>query len=648
MPLVMLKRIFLVLVPLVVILIAISAFLLTETRELTGAIRDVETHSAIPDAVVEMAGNRSTTDEQGRYTMTIPRSKVMLRASADGYESLQMELNGDDLFQRTFAIDFALTPNVVKATLVDAETLKPLPNIPVRVGDKSITTNAQGALNLRGVKQNTPIAVEIPGYQSIAFSYIGHLEFDLPVSPNQVVVSVLDRTTNQPIPSAQLELPEGKFKGDAQGQVVLKRIKPGTIIRASAAGFETAGVSFLGNDLAITLRPNTLDGVVLDATTNQPISGTLVYMGNTIVTTNAKGAYHLDNVPAKTTLTIKSPGYRKTQVPLNGVTRQDIKLAPFLVRGVHIPFGIPFDRVREVMDLAGKTELNAIVISVKAEKGRIEWDSQVPLAKEIGAPMNGTDLSQVIQTCRAKNMYCIARIPVFQDTLLATMRPQYAVKNASGAIFVEGNGTSWVSAFNQEVWTYHIALAKEIAAMGFDEIQWDYVRFPGQSGVSLGMPSTEETRIAAITGFLVRAQKELRPTGVFISADVFGLTAATDDEQYIGQRLRDVGPYVDYVSPMVYPDTWHMASDLITRGLGIKNCTVAVTCPYDIIYNSYKRSAEKTPTKVRLWLQAYSGTGDYGVKEYRLQKKAAVDAGSVGWLFWNGGGVYDPKIFDVP
>jgi len=101
------------------------------------------------------------------------------------------------------------------------------------------------------------------------------------------------------------------------------------------------------------------------------------------------------------------------------------------------------------------------------------------------------------------------------------------------------------------------------------------------------------------------------------------LTTATDDDQFIGQRLRDLGPYVDYVSPMVYPDTWNEASDLIARGLGVKNCTVAVNCPYDIIFNSYKRAAEKTPTKVRLWLQAYSGRGDFGVKEYRIQKTAA-------------------------
>ncbi len=99
---------------------------------------------------------------------------------------------------------------------------------------------------------------------------------------------------------------------------------------------------------------------------------------------------------------------------------------------------------------------------------------------------------------------------------------------------------------------------------------------------------------------------------------------------------------------MVYPDTWVGASDLLTKGLGIRNCTVADLCPYDIVYNSYKRAVEKTSTKVRLWLQAYQGHGDFGVPQYRLQRKAANDAGSYGWMFWSGTGTYDIKTFDPP
>ena len=150
-----------------------------------------------------------------------------------------------------------------------------------------------------------------------------------------------------------------------------------------------------------------------------------------------------------------------------------------------------------------------------------------------------------------------------------------------------------------------------------------------------------------VAGFLARAQKELRPTGVFISADVFGLTTATEDDQYTGQRLKDLGAYVDYISPMVYPDVWAASSDLLSRGLGIGNCAIAVRCPYDVIYNSYKRSAEKTSAKVRLWLQAYPGRGNFGIEQYKIQKKAAEEAGGTGWMFWNAAGSYDARMFDA-
>ncbi len=238
-------------------------------------------------------------------------------------------------------------------------------------------------------------------------------------------------------------------------------------------------------------------------------------------------------------------------------------------------------------------------------------------------------------------------MPVFQDTLLATLRPNQAVRYPNGTVFFETGGAAWINPFVPENGSYVIALAKEIAALGFDEIQFDYVRFPGLAGSFYwGAEYNEEARIAAIVGFLARAQKELRPTGIFISADVFGLTTATDDDQHTGQRLRDLGPYVDYLCPMVYPDTWVDASTLLTRGLQIKDCTEATKCPYEVVYNSYKRAIEKTSAKVRLWIQAYSGRGNFGVTQYRLQKKAATEAASSGWMFWSGTGIYDPKIFD--
>lgn len=643
------KRTLLVLVLALGLLAAATIFLFEETRQLSGVVRDSETHEPIPGASVTLATRQAVSDAQGEYSLAMPRGTETITVTADGYAPAEAKVNGDALFAHSFSVDLTLSPNLVTGVVRDAENKQPLPNVQVLVGDKTVAANGQGLFQVRAVKRGVPISAQVPGYEPLAGQYAGEGDVALNLTPNAVAVTVVDKYTNQPVSKAKIEQGGAQAFTDASGRAVAHRIKPGLPITATAPGFAAGSAPFAGADVRIALRPNTLDGSVVDATTNKPVSGTLVYLGDTFVQTGADGRYHLDNVPEQGAITVKAPGYRKTQVDVSGTNQRDVKLAPFLVHGIHIPFGLPADQVRGLMAMVKKTELNAIVITVKPEKGRLAWESQVPLAKEIGAPqVRGIDLHEVVTWCKAENIYCIARLAVFWDEQLANARPSLAIHNEDGTTYSAG-GAAWANPFKTEVWDYDIALAKEIAALGFDEIQFDYVRFPGEiDGLTFGTDNTQAARVAAITGFLARAQKELRPTGVYLSADVLGLTTATNDDQGIGQRLQDLGPYLDYVSPMVYPDRWEGASYLVSKGLGIQDCTDALQCPYDVIYNSLKHAEEKTKTKVRLWLQAYPGPADYGVKEYRLQRKAAIDAGSVGWMFWNNAGTYDIKTFDPP
>lgn len=646
----MFKWILRLLVLAVLVLAALLVYRLKETRQLIGVVHDVETHTPLEGARISIAGYTTSTNARGEYSITIPRGMFVLTANADGYASIQTRVNGEDLFTGTIAVNLALTQNRVAGVVQDAETNQPMANVLVQIGEKTVTTNAQGVFQARGVKNGSAVTAQVLGYQPSALVFSGQTDFGLALVPNTVNTSVIDQFTRQPIANAQIQAGEAAVVADTQGHAVLRRVKPGVSIRATAPGYEAASASFNGDDVQLVLRPNTLDGTVVDATTGQPIRNTLVYLGTSVVATNAQGAYHLENMPAKAFIILKAPGYRKTQIDVSGTVRRDVKLSPFTVKGIRIPFGTTPDHVHEEIDLVNKTELNSIVIDVKSERGRIAWDTQVPLAKQIDAAyLRGVDPREVVELCRQHNIYCIARFSVFRDTQLATARPNLALRYPSGTVFIEGGERAWTNPLNTDVWDYNLALAKEVAALGFDEIQFDYIRFPGRNeGLYSGAASTEEGRVAAITGFLARAQKELHPTGIFISADVFGLTTATNDDQYTGQRLRDLGPYLDYISPMVYPDVWAEASFLLSNGLGIPNCTEAVRCPYEVIYNSYKRAAEKTPTKIRLWLQAYPGRGDFGVAQYRLQKNAANDAGSLGWMFWNGFGNYDPKMFGPP
>ncbi|HEX9076322.1 MAG TPA: putative glycoside hydrolase [Anaerolineae bacterium] len=648
----MLKKVTMLVSSFVLLIVLAGGVLLyrmNDTRQLAGVIRDSETQAPLEGATVSAGNDRVVTNDRGEYSISFPRGTLPLAVEFDGYLPVEGQVNGTDPFARAFTMDLDLIPNQVAGYVLDAQTNQTLGNVAVRFGDKDIIANEMGAFAVRGVKKGTPVSVQVIGYQPAALTYDGEDYLNIPLIPSAITVTVVD-LAGQPVPNARVQAGDQSVSTDAQGRGVLSRIKPGVTISASASGFDSASTGpVTGNAVRLSLRPNILDGVVMDAATGKPISNTIVYLGNTIVTSNAKGTYHFDNVPAKATVTFKAPGYQKTAVEVAGASRRDVKLQPFLVKGIHIPFGLTPDRVREDIDMVKKTELNAIVIDVKAEKGRVGWDSAVPLAKEINATwLKGIDLLEVVERCRLDNIYCIARMPVFQDTLLANARPDLALRYSNGRIHADNNETAWTNAANTTVWDYNIALAKEVAALGFDEIQFDYVRFPGQvNGLYTGELAKEDGRVAAISGFLARAQKELRPTGVFISADVFGLTTATDDDQYTGQRLKDLGPYLDYISPMVYPDVWAASSDLLSGGLGIGNCALAVRCPYDVIYNSYKRSAEKTSAKVRLWLQAYAGRGNFGIEQYKIQKKAAEEAGSTGWMFWNAAGSYDPKMFDA-
>lgn len=642
------KQVLLLLIFILGSIVGALAYLSNETRQLTGTVNDAILHTPIADARLIIANRTVMTNGRGEYSVSIPRGIHPLHVEADGYLPFDTQVNGDDLFVRAYALDLALQPNRVTIHVRDAETGQALANARVTLGIHTWSADTVGRVELRRVTSGTAITVQMPGYQSYTLIFDGTSNIEVALLPTVLNIAVLDQYTQQPIANARVQADALTTSTNAEGTAILRRVLPGTTVRASASGYESAGTPFLGNDLRIALRPNTLEGTITDAITGQPISGTLVYLGNTIVTTNARGAYRLENVPPQAKLIFKAAGYQKVQATLGNTTRYDVALSPFVVKGVRIPFSASMEQVRELFALTTKTELNALVFDVKSEKGRIAWESSVPLAKQIGAySAIGIDLPEILERCRTYHLYCIARLPVFQDTLLATQRPAQAVRYSNGTVFTENGGAAWLNPFVQENWNYALALAKEVAAMGFDEIQFDYVRFPGATGnLAWGAEYNEETRIAAIAGFLARAQKELRPTGVFVSADVFGLTTATDDDQHTGQRLRDLGAYVDYLCPMVYPDTWVNAAKLLTHGLQIKNCTEATQCPYEVVTHSYQRAIEKTSAKVRLWIQAYPGRANFGVTQYRAQKQAAMDVKSWGWMFWSPSGTYDPKIFD--
>jgi len=296
--------------------------------------------------------------------------------------------------------------------------------------------------------------------------------------------------------------------------------------------------------------------------------------------------------------------------------------------------------IRErVLGLVGRTEINGVVIDVKGDRGLIPYRTTVPQALEAGAqgPVIIKDFDGLLADLRSRGVYTIARIVAFKDNVLAHHRPDLAIVDTrTGRPWIDNEKLAWVDPTRQEVWDYVIAIAKEAAAKGFDEIQFDYVRFPTDGRLSAARysrPNNQAVRLETVSGFLARARRELEPMGVFLGADVFGYTAFNDNDTDIGQRIEELAPYLDYICPMVYPSGYH-------RGIpGVRN---PVENPYEIVKESVrlirKRSVHTTAV-VRPWIQDFRDYAFdrriFGVREIRAQIRGGDEAGAAGFMLWN-------------
>ena len=252
--------------------------------------------------------------------------------------------------------------------------------------------------------------------------------------------------------------------------------------------------------------------------------------------------------------------------------------------------------------------------------------------------MTVKDMKGLIKSLKEKGIYLIARIVVFKDNLLALASPELAVKNKNGETWHDRENLAWVEPFKKEVWEYNINIAVEAAQLGFDEIQFDYVRFPDTNGVVFSVPNTEENRVKAISGFLTEAKKRLEPYNVFLNADIFGYVFWNLNDTKIGQKLENIIDSVEYVSPMLYPSGFQY---------GIPGFRNPVAHPYKIVFLTLKNAQNRThlpSIRFRPWLQAfrdYAFDGRYfNSHEIGEQIKAAEDFGSDGWMLWNPHNVY--------
>lgn len=329
--------------------------------------------------------------------------------------------------------------------------------------------------------------------------------------------------------------------------------------------------------------------------------------------------------------------------------------APAQIRGLYLNAFAAASPTRrgQLLEIARDTEINTFVIDVKDERG-IRYRSGIALAMELAqdGEVAIPNLSVLMDTLGAHGIYRIARIVVFNDPILSKARPRWSIRNPDGQVWLDRSGNSWVSPWEPEVWDYNLAIAEEAARAGFDEIQFDYVRFPEQfqSLPQQVHPRAAGDRTDAIVAFLTRARERLHPLGVVVAADVFGLSPNTYTDVEIGQQWERLGAVADHLLPMMYPSHYY-ASHLpnVPRPNAMPYETVLKSAGMARLRNDRMREAGIEPARVIVWLQAFQAPWlrdgvEYGPEEIRKQKQAVYDVGFDDWILWHPGSRFQPFV----
>jgi hypothetical protein len=316
---------------------------------------------------------------------------------------------------------------------------------------------------------------------------------------------------------------------------------------------------------------------------------------------------------------------------------------PDTLRGLYVNRWAALGRkLNDLIGVAKRTEINALVIDVKDDRGFVLYRSSVALAREIGADtadghwMSHSKLRAVLDTMVAYNIYPIARIVVAKDPLLAQKKLDLAIKRKSDLKpWLDKNGKPWLDPHHRVVWQYAADLAREAFDMGFSEVQFDYVRFPDEKRLiseTVYPLANGRSRAQVIRDQLGFVRKALKPNGMRVTADVFGLTATDTTDMGIGQRWEMFVDQVDVVLPMIYPS--HFARGTYKR----RNPNAH---PYETIDHALKDAiarSDSIPNAAIIipWYQDFTlGLPRYGAAQIRAQMKAGYDNGFQSWILWN-------------
>lgn len=327
-----------------------------------------------------------------------------------------------------------------------------------------------------------------------------------------------------------------------------------------------------------------------------------------------------------------------------------VKKAPAVMRGIYLNAYAAGSqkRLAALLKMADETEINTFIIDVKDEKG-MRYRTELAEPKAVGGEVTIGNLKALVDTLHAHNIWTSARIVVFKDPLLSKAKPEWSIRNPSGGLWMDKAGNTWVSAWDPNVWEYNIQIAEEVLKAGFDEIQFDYVRFP-EPFPSLPKqihPNAKGDRTDAIVEFLGKARPRIHALGGVLAADLFGLSPNDPADIQIGQQWERLLVAADHILPMTYP-SHYLPTHL--KGVPKPNTmpyeTIVASVGMGVVRANKLEEAGLKPARVIPWLQAFSAPWvtknyPYGPEQAAAQIRGVYDVGLEDWVFWHPGSKYE-------
>lgn len=579
------------------------------------------------------------------------------------------------------------TKPLITGKVLDSVTGSPVLSATIMAGNNKLAeVDFSGTFTITQSLPQSPVNVVAPGYIPAALS-IKQPSLSMQLKPNILNGQLIDTDTQKPIADRLVQSSSlGSVITDAEGRFTFSRITADEKLKVQLIGYEKTEVPVdltkLDSVMTIPVRSTVLSGQILDVETGKGVPNAyLSIVGSTTaagsgssVSGDRSGKYYMNDAPrgAGVQLKIRAPGYKIQTFPIDQAAKADIKLVPFKFQGVEVPgiFALKpnYDTLfTPYLELARQGKINAIVVDMKHDDtGKLLFDSKNPLANQLGLIYDVNsyprkdliDVPKLLDDAHKAGLYVVARMVVYRDPALAKAKPEWALRNRNtGQPWKDLSDLVWPNPLIPEVGDYNVEIAKEIAGLGFDELQFDYIRFPtdgkladvdygnGLSWSVLGKTENEKMRTNVIERTVSKAYEALRYTNTYFSLDVFGYSLWLNDDVGIGQQYNNLILMADYICPMVYATHFQNGTLDQTKFPGPVG-----NYPGEIITRSGKISnlieaKVAAVARYRPWLEDFAlPPVKHTPERVKEQIDAAIATGASGWTLWNATGKYSTTV----